>query len=124
MASKKKASTDVKPVERGSAEFIGFVNITLTDDEMAQVDEADHDEKAMAAHMDYLLELGKLSFNYVRGSLNATLTVLEGVSAGYAVSAYSDTMPESVIILRLKVQNYLDKFAEIYAGGGTRKKRG
>ena len=124
MSGKAKKPVEKEKPGRDQAAFIGFVNITLSDEEFSQVDDADKDNDTMANHMDYLLELGKVSFNYVRGSINATLTVLEGVSAGYAVSSYSDTLPEAVIILRLKVQNYLDKFDEIYKGGGTRKKRG
>jgi len=121
---KSKPADKPATTERGTSDFIGFVNITLTDEEYQFVDEADKDAQSMINHMDYLLELGKISFNYTRGSINATLTVLEGVSAGYAVSGYSDTLAESVVILRLKVQNYLDKFDEIYKTGGTRKKRG
>lgn len=121
---KSKPAPHSPATERGTPDFIGFVNITLSEDEYRLVDEADKDPAAMANHIDYLLELGKVSLNYTRGSVSCTLTVLEGVSAGYAVSGYSDTLPEAVTITRLKVQNYLDKFDEIYKGGGTRKRRG
>lgn len=119
--AKKEPTTD-----RAASEFIGFVNITLNDDEMAQIDAAVDtlEPAALALHLDYLLDLGKVSLNYTRGSLNATLTVLEGASAGYAVSGYSDTLSEAILIVRLKVQNYLDKFPEIYTSGGTKKRRG
>lgn len=119
--AKKEAAAD-----RTAAEFIGFVNISLNDDEMAQIDAAaeTQDATSLALHLDYLLDLGKVSLNYTRGSLNATLTVLEGASAGYAVSGYSDTLQEAILIVRLKVQNYLDKFPEIYTSGGTKKRRG
>jgi len=122
----KKPAQTVTPVvnDRKQPDFIGFVNITLTDEELAHVDSADKDNEAMALHMDYLLDLGKLSLNYNRGSLNATLTVMDGASAGYAVSGYSDTLQEAIIIVRMKVQNYLDKFPEIYTSGGTKKRRG
>lgn len=122
----KKATKTDENKERGNPEFIGFVNISLNDDELALIDAALegsplHD---MPNHMDYLLELGKLSFNYTRGSIQCTLTVLEGSSAGYAVSGYSDTLIEAILLTRMKVQNYLDKFPDIYKNGGTKKRRG
>jgi len=122
----KKASKQGEDKERGNPEFIGFVNITLNDDELALIDAAvlDNPLPDMPNHMDYLLELGKLSFNYTRGSIQCTLTVLEGAAAGYAVSGYSDTLIEAILLTRMKVQNYLDKFPDIYKNGGTRKRRG
>lgn len=123
--AKKPAKVTEKPT-RGEAEFIGFVNISLNEEELGHVDAAveTFEPSSLALHLDYLLDLGKVSLNYTRGSVNCTLTVLEGVSAGYAVSGYSDTLPEAIIITRLKVQNYLDKFPEIYKNGGFRKRRG
>jgi len=125
LMAKKPAKKETQQ-DRSNSDFIGFVNITLNDDELAQVDAAlaTIEPTELPNHLDYLLDIGKISFNYNRGSLNATLTVLEGISSGYAVSAYSDTLTESLLLLRMKVQNYLDKFPDIYANGGTRKRRG
>jgi len=122
----KKPATPVPAPERKQSDFIGFVNIYLNEDELASIDVAleNIEPNAMALHLDYLLDLGKVSLNYTRGSLNCTLTVLEGASAGYAVSGYSDTLIEAILITRLKVQNYLDKFPDIYTNGGTKKRRG
>jgi len=124
MGKKPATTTTPNTSERKQPDFIGFVNITLTDEELQFVDDADTDDTSMKNHLDYLLDIGKVSLNFNRGSMNATLTVMEGVSAGYAVSGYSDTLQEALIILRLKVQNYLDKFPEIYTNGGTKKRRG
>jgi len=107
--------------------FIGFVNITLTEDEYALVDKEMSDKKVvsgMPGHIDYLLELGKVSINYVNGSVNVTLTVLEGEMIGYAVSAFSDSVIEAVLLVRLKVERYLPQFKEIYEKGGAKSRRG
>lgn len=124
MAGRNGKSTPVKGVK---GDWIGFVNITLTDDEYADVDKELLDKKAperFGAHLDYLLELGKVTFSVTNGSLVCALTVLEGLSAGYTVSSFSDGSLEALLLTRMKVQNYLDKFPDIYAGGGVKKKRG
>jgi len=100
------------------------VNITLSDAEIKEVDaalEADTAE-SFAQRLEYLLELGKVSFNYQKGSMNATLTVMEGVSAGYAVSAFGESTYDSAAFLQFKVERYLDKFAEIHEKGGQARR--
>lgn len=107
--------------------WIGFVNITLSDEELATIDTELLDKKAgerFAGHLDYLLELGKVTFNFANGSLVCSLTVLEGASKGYTVSSFSDTPLEALLLTRLKVTNYLDKFQEIFEKGGTKRRRG
>jgi len=115
-----------KTNNRKEFQFIGFVNITLTDTELALVDEEMGQKKPpdLGGQLDYLMDIGKVTFSYVRGSVNVTLTVLEGVSAGYAVSAFSDNVLEACLMLRLKVVNYLANFEAIYTSGGQHKKRG
>jgi len=122
----KRPVSNVKNRESRQADFIGFVNINLTEEEWTVVDKTDMSAELlhMPLHIDYLMDIGKLSLNYSQGGIQVTLTVLEGLSAGYAVSAYSDNLIEALIVLRLKVQNYLDKFPEIYKSGGTKKRRG
>lgn len=122
----KKPTKDTPKTDRAGTEFIGFVNINLNDEELSLVDAAvaAADDADLPGNIDYLLDLGKLSLNYTRGSMNVTLTVLEGTSAGYAVSGYSDTLQEALFIVRMKVQNYLSEFPEIYKSGGTKKRRG
>ena len=115
-----------KEQQETKVQFVGFVNISLTDDEMKPVDVAlaAKVKPDLGEQLAWLLELGKLSFSFNRGSLSCTLTVNEGVSAGYAVSAFSDSPLESVLILRQKVNLYLDKFPVIYKQGGKQKARG
>jgi len=125
LMAKKPAKTETRRDNR-NADFIGFVNINLTDDEWAIIDKTMEADEIphMPLHIDYLMDLGKLSLNFSNGGIQVTLTVLEGVSAGYAVSSYSDSLIEALIVTRLKVQNYLEKFPDIYKNGGTRKRRG
>jgi hypothetical protein len=121
-----KANKETKTGKDDKVEFIGFVNISLSDAELAEIDKAmaGNELPNMALHVDYLMELGKVTFSYVRGSVQCTLTVLDGQQAGYAVSAFSDSLIESILMCRLKVQNYLDQFGEIYKKGGSSRKRG
>jgi len=105
-------------------EFIGFVNITLTDSEIAEVDAALLQDKAdtFSERVEFLLDFGKVSFNYQKGSMNCSLTVMEGVSTGYAVSAFGESVYDAIAFLQLKVVRYLDKFAEIYEKGGQTRR--
>jgi len=121
-----KANNAKKKGAEEKVDFIGFVNITLTDDEYAEIDKALEGDEVpnMPNHIDYLMELGKVTFSYLRGSVQCTLTVLEGKQAGYAVSAFSESLIESILLVRLKVQNYLDTFEDIYKKGGSARKRG
>ena len=119
-----------KPKEKskveGNADFIGFVNITLTDDEMGQVDaylEA-KDPPELGANLEALLDVGKVSLNYQRGTLNVSCVVQEGEMAGYAVSAYGSSPLETTTILWFKVDRYLKDFKTIYEKGGNTRKRG
>lgn len=107
-------------------EFIGFVNITLSDDELALVDKelATKPLPELGVQLDYLMDIGKLSMSYYRGSVNITCTVLEGLSAGYAVSAFAADLLEAALILRLKLQNYLADLPKLYQAGGTGRIRG
>lgn len=120
------AKKSKKQYERGDVQFIGFVNISLTDAEFAELDalpahkgSAEFEEDLLA-----LLDLGKLTFNYVSGNANVALTVLEGGSAGYTVSAFDADHHAATRTLRYKVHKYLDQFPSIYAGGGMKRKRG
>lgn len=112
--------------ERETVQFVGFVNIYLDDAELKQIDAAmlQNPLPDMPLHIDYLMDIGKLTLNYNRGSIQATLTVLEGSSAGYAVSGYSDSLIEAILIVRLKVQNYLDKFPALYKNPDKKSRRG
>lgn len=114
------------PKEAVEFEFIGFVNITLTDNELAEVDRSlsEQETDTFPPDIEALLELGKVSLNYVKGSVNVALTVMEGVAMGYAVSAWGEDVKEATHILRYKVHKYLDKFEEIYKGGGNTRRRG
>ena len=102
------------------------VNIRLSDEELNEVDKLlpKADSGTLVECLDRLLEVGKVSFNWQKGSMNITLTVMEGKQAGYAVSAFSDSLNEAILILSVKVRNYLDSFSEIYSKGGTRTRRG
>jgi len=120
-----------KPVKEAASNFDGnwrgFVNITLTDEEFAIIDKEMKDAKinsTVPGHIDYLLELGKVSFTYTNGSLVVSLTISEGAQKGFTVSSFSDSVVEALLITRLKVQNYLADFETIFAGGGVKKKRG
>jgi len=125
MSAMTRKAKDNKPVVQDNG-FIGFVNIRLPEDELALVDKALSSKTPpdLGGQLEFLLDKGKISLNYVKGALNATLTVLEGASSGYAVSAFSDSTLESVLILRRKVELYLDQFPDLYANGGTKSRRG
>lgn len=115
-----------KPADNTSTEWRGFVNVELTDVEWSQIDAAMADKKVDAsvpAHLDYLLELGKVTFNYTNGSVSCSLTILEGAQKGFTVSSFSDNLVEALITTRLKVQNYLPEFEALFAGGGGSKRR-
>lgn len=117
-----------KPTENTSSEWRGFVNVNLTDEEWIAIDKAMSDKKineSVPSHLDYLLELGKVTFNYTNGSLVCSLTILEGANKGFTVSSFSDNLVEALLTTRLKVQNYLPDFEAIFnGGGGTKRKRG
>jgi len=118
-----------KKEERATnGEWRGFVNVQLTDDEWAIIDKEVADKSVnatMPGHLDYLLELGKVTFNYTNGSVSCALTIQEGVNKGFTVSSFSDNLVEALITTRLKVQNYLPEFEALFSGGGgTRRKRG
>jgi len=122
MARKPKDKAKVE----GNADFIGFVNITLTDDEMSQIDaylEA-KDPPELGANLEALLDVGKVSLNYQRGTLNVSCVVQEGEMAGYAVSAYGSSPLETTTILWFKIDRYLKDFKTIYEKGGNTRKRG
>jgi len=115
-----------KPEANTSSDWKGFVNIEPTDDEWAVIDKAMLDKKVLegvAGHLDYLLELGKVTFNVANGSVVCSLTILEGAQKGYTVSSFSDSLVESLLTTRLKVQNYLPQFDAIFEGGGGQKRR-
>jgi len=115
-----------KPAENTSADWRGFVNVNLTDDDWAIIDKALADKKNppdAALSLDYLLELGKVTFNYTNGSVSCALTILEGVSKGLTVSSFSDNVLEALLTTRLKVQNYLPEFEAIFSGGAKQTRR-
>lgn len=116
-----------KQTANTSAEWRGFVNVELNDEEWKTIDLALKDKKVaenVPAHLDYLLELGKVTFNYGNGSLVCSLTVLEGKQAGFTVSSFSDSLIEALLTTRLKVQNYLQDFEALAANGGQKRRRG
>jgi len=117
-----------KPEQNTSAEWRGFVNVELNEDEWLAIDTAVSDKKVndgIPGHLDYLLELGKVTFNYTNGSMVCSLTILEGAQKGFTVSSFSDNLVEALLTTRLKVQNYLPQFEQIFTqGGGTKRKRG
>jgi hypothetical protein len=120
--TRKKTQT---PVNK-SSEWRGFVNVVLTDVEWKQIDTAMADKTVNAsipAHLDYLLELGKVTFNYTNGSVSCSLTILEGTGKGLTVSSFSDSLVEAVLATRLKIQNYLPEFEAIFTGGSGQKSR-
>lgn len=109
-----------------NADWRGFVNVELTDDDWKAIDAALTDKKVseqVAPSLDYLLELGKVTFNYTNGSVSCALTILEGASKGLTVSSFSDNLIEALFTTRLKVQNYLPDFETIFAGGGGKSRR-
>jgi len=115
-----------KTQEKAQADFIGFVNIRLTDDELIEVDEALNSDKppSLEENLETLLDTGKVSLNYLRGTLNVTLVVLEGEMSGYAVSAYGTSPLETTAILRYKVVKYLKDFKTLFESGGNTRQRG
>lgn len=115
-----------KPEANTGTEWRGFVNVEPTDEEWTAIDKAFADKKVnetVPGHLDYLLELGKVTFNYSNGSVSCSLTILEGVSKGLTVSSFSDSLVEALLTTRLKVQNYLPEFETLFAGGGGSKRR-
>jgi len=111
-----------------STEWRGFVNVELSEEEWAAVDKEVADKQVFSrlpSHLDYLLELGKVTFNYTNGSISCALTILEGVQKGFTVSSFSDNAIEALVTTRLKVQNHLAEFEAIFTGsGGNKRKRG
>lgn len=115
-----------KPADNTGAEWRGFVNVNLSDEEWLAIDKAMSDKKvteSVPGHLDYLLELGKVTFNYTNGSLVCSLTILEGAQKGFTVSSFSDNLVEALLTTRLKVQNYLPEFEAIFNGGGGQKRK-
>lgn len=116
-----------KPEANTSTEWRGFVNVPVSDDEWLAIDKAVSDKKVnetVPGHLDYLLELGKVTFNYTNGSLSCSLTILEGEMKGFTVSSFSDSLIEALLTTRLKVQNHLPEFEQLFAGGGQKRRRG
>jgi len=116
-----------EPVANTSAEWRGFVNVDLRDDEWVIIDGEVADPSVnsrIPGHLDYLLELGKVTFNYTNGNVVCSLTILEGAQKGFTVSSFSDNLVEALLTTRLKVQNYLPEFEDLFKGGGSRRKRG
>jgi len=114
------------PAANTSADWRGFVNVELSDDEWLAIDRAAADKtvtKEIPGHIDYLLELGKVTFNYTNGSISCALTIQEGAQKGFTVSSFSDNLIEALLTTRLKVQNHLAEFDAIFAGGGGQKRR-
>lgn len=115
-----------KPDANTSTEWRGFVNVELSEAEWQDVDKevASKDVTTrIPSHLDYLLELGKITFNYTNGSVSCALTVLEGAQKGFTVSSFSDNLVEALVTTRLKVQNHLPEFETIFTGGGGQKRR-
>lgn len=115
-----------KPDANVSTDWRGFVNVDLTDDEWSLIDKEVADKKVnetIPGHIDYLLELGKVTFNYSNGSVSCSLTILEGAQKGFTVSSFSDNLVEALLTTRLKVQNYLPEFETLFTGGGGQKRR-
>lgn len=117
-----------KPVENTQGDWRGFVNVELTEQEWESIDKVVSDKKVnetIPNHLDYLLELGKVTFNYTNGSVSCALTILEGAAKGFTVSSFSDNLVEALVTTRLKVQNYLPDFENIFSGaGGSKRRRG
>lgn len=126
MASNSRKSK--KPAANTGADWKGFVNVELTDADWSTIDAALADKTVNATipgHIDYLLELGKVTFNYTNGSVSCALTILEGAQKGYTVSSFSDNLVEALLTTRYKVATYLPEFDAIFAGsGGQKRKRG
>lgn len=122
MASRTKKT----PTQNTSGDWRGFVNVNLSEDEWAFIDKEMTDKKVgerLPSHLDYLLELGKVTFNYTNGSISCALTILEGAQKGFTVSSFSDNLVEALLTTRLKVQNYLPEFENIFAGGQKQQRR-
>jgi len=111
-----------------NTDWRGFVNVELTEEQWADVDKEVSDKKVMERlphHLDYLLELGKVTFNYTNGSISCALTILEGAQKGFTVSSFSDNLVEALVATRCKVQFHLVDFEAIFnAGGNTKRRRG
>src|SRR6186997_1183394 len=62
-----------KPIVQDNG-FIGFVNIRSPEDELALVDKAltSKTPPDLGEQLEFLLDKGKISLNYVKGALNAT----------------------------------------------------
>jgi len=115
-----------KPAANTSADWKGFVNVELTEADWGVIDKAVSDKKVndtVPASIDYLLELGKVTFNYTNGSVSCALTILEGEQKGYTVSSFSDNLVEALLTTRYKVQQYLPEFDAIFAGAGKQTRR-
>jgi len=109
-----------------NTEWRGFVNVELSEQEWQDVDKEVSDKdvsKRIPAHLDYILELGKVTFNYTNGSVSCALTILEGTAKGLTVSSFSDNLIEALVATRAKVQNHLAEFEDIFANGGGQKRR-
>jgi len=118
---------DKTPVENTNSTWKGFVNVPLTDADWNTIDNALKDKKlveGVPGHLDYLLELGKVTFNYSNGSISCSLTILEGAQQGYTVSSFSDSLIEALLTTRYKVQTYLPEFDNLFKNGAPRKRRG
>lgn len=114
------------PAANTGTEWRGFVNVELNDDDWSTIDAALADKglnAALPGHIDYLLELGKVTFNYTNGSVSCALTIQEGVSKGLTVSSFSDNLVEALLATRYKVATYLPDFETIFAGGGGQKRK-
>lgn len=110
-----------------SATWRGFVNITMGPEDWAAVDKARADKVwagKLAEHIDFLLEQGKLTFNYNNGSISCALTMLEGVNAGLTVSSFSSDLTEAVITTRYKLETYGHLFNSFFEAGGKKSNRG
>jgi len=123
------ASSNRKPKateKNTNTEWRGFVNVELSEQEWQDVDKEVSDKdvaKRIPAHLDYVLELGKVTFNYTNGSVSCALTILEGANKGFTVSSFSDNLIEALVATRAKVQNHLEEFEAIFNNGGGQKRR-
>jgi hypothetical protein len=116
-----------KPQDNLKGDWRGFVNVELNNEEWANIDKelsAKDVSARIPAHLDYLLELGKVTFNYTNGTVVCALTIVEGQNKGFTVSSFSDNIVEALLATRLKVQNYLPEFENIFNAGGKKGKRG
>jgi len=118
-AMARKAATTKRIQESKKAEWQGFINVRLSEEDKTRI-EALCKKPKLEDVVSTLCDWGKFSVSYTNNAYNCTSVISEGDFAGYGVSSYAPTPIMAMVITAYKMAVYHETFGKIIDESSTR----